>query len=103
MAKFGRGAWQANMARITGTFDGDIARITGINAQAEAAAAAAEQQRSDGKSWRAHSGKRRRGGGASLFNSRDAFAGTKLTENHMKVAKAHCATRHSKVTEVGEG
>lgn len=41
MAKFGRGAWQANMARITGTFDGDIARITGINAQAEAAAAAA--------------------------------------------------------------
>lgn len=41
--------------------------------------------------------------GASLFNSRDAFAGTKLTENHMKVAKAHCATRHSKVTEVGEG
>lgn len=41
--------------------------------------------------------------GASLFNSRDAFAGTKLTENHMKVAKAHCATRHSKVAEVGEG
>lgn len=41
--------------------------------------------------------------GASLFNSRDAFAGTKLTENHMKVAKAHCAKRHSKVTEVGEG
>lgn len=29
----GRRAWQANMARITDIFDGDIARITGINAQ----------------------------------------------------------------------
>lgn len=96
--------WQANMARITGTFDGDIARITGINAQTESAAAAAEQQgRGAGTEPGVVKSIKWEEGGATLFKSRDAFAGTKLTENHMKVAKAHCATRHSKVAKVVGG
>lgn len=100
----GQGVWQANMARITGTFDGDIARITGINAQTESAAAAAEQQgRGAGTEPGVVKSIKWEEGGPTLFKSRDAFAGTKLTENHMKVAKAHCATRQSKVAKVVGG
>lgn len=53
--------------------------------------------------WSVRKRRQARGRGF-LFKSRDAFVATKLTrENHMKVAKAHCATRHCKVGKVGDG
>lgn len=73
-------AWQANMARITDIFDGDIARITGINAQRRQL----QQQKELGGvgSWMPGVRKRRQAGRGRgfLFKSRDAFVATKLTE-----------------------